>query len=422
MAGSGAVAPPKAPPRLPKRTFRWLLVAAAFMSQFFTSGGMWAYGVYSAAYCRADALGTGGQQKLCALPGSLSVASWSLAGLVVGRVADDPRVGFRTTALFGALLWGLAYIIASFSTNLGLTVFAQGLLVGIGASANYFPTLALLPHFFGPRGDWRGAALGIAISGTGLGGFALAAGTEAMISAWGIPWALRATGLVGGACLVVTSMALPQISVRQIVTSKPFILSSLLIFFMPFGSMAPAYFGASFSIDVLGLAPGPAAFQVSILNIASTVGRVVQGLVAERMGGPATNLVVCVFLAGFLQMVGWVNVTSAAGMSAYMVAQGLAGGGYNGVLPATIASNFDLSVVATAMSMAYSFFTFGSLAGPVIQGALLDLYTTTAPDGTKVSVWYLPMIMFSGSVVIVASLFALWLRQDMSKGKWFVNV
>ena len=149
---------------------------------------------------------------------------------------------------------------------------------------------------------------------------------------------------------------------RPIITSTPFILSCVLIFLMPFGSMAPAYYGAAFSTSVLGLSSQTAAFPVSILNIASTLGRVVQGSFAEYTGGPATNLAISVFLAGLLQLIWWPNVTSQASMSAYMFFQGFVGGSYNGVLSQVIAANFDPNVVATALSMSYSFFTYVSLA------------------------------------------------------------
>src|SRR4051812_28798376 len=79
--------PQRARPRwLTRRRYRWFVVAGAFLSQFWSTGSNWAYGVYSVNYCSSNSLGTDGQQRLCALPGSLAVASWSVAGLVVGRV------------------------------------------------------------------------------------------------------------------------------------------------------------------------------------------------------------------------------------------------------------------------------------------------------------------------------------------------
>ena len=57
----------------------------------------------------------------------------------------------------------------------------------------------------------------------------------------------------------------------------------------------------------------------------------------------------------------------------------------------------------------------------MIQGLLADLHTTTLPDGTKV-IDFKPTMYFAGSMVLFASVFAVWLRMWMAKGKFFVNV
>lgn len=91
--------------------------------------------------------------------------------------------------------------------------------------------------------------------------------------------------------------------------------------------------------------------------------------------------------------------------------QGLVGGGYNGTLAATISNNFPAEVAASALSMSYSFFTYGGLAGPVISGYII--YRTGS---------YIGMMMFSGSIIMLAFVSALALRMYMARGKIFVNV
>ena len=50
--------------------------------------------------------------------------------------------------------------------------------------------MSLISHYFGRHKDGRGAALGIAASGVGVGGFTLAAVTQVMITTLGIGWSL----------------------------------------------------------------------------------------------------------------------------------------------------------------------------------------------------------------------------------------
>ncbi|KAI9002945.1 major facilitator superfamily domain-containing protein [Hyaloraphidium curvatum] len=356
------------------------------------------------------------------MPGAVSEFTSSIFGLIVGRIAEHPKVGFRTTGLVGAAVFAVGYLgasFANFSTQYALVVFCQGFLVGLGSSFNYFALLGMIPQYFQKEHDWRTAAFGIAIAGTGCGGFTLAAATQAMITAWGVPWALRATGIIGGSLLPTLSRTLTKrrpaeaarMTIKQIIFFKPFLLCCAIIFFLPFGSLAPPFFGPSYAQDVIGMSAAAASYAVMILNISSTVGRAAQGFLADKIGGPTNNLVVCVFFAGFLQLVFWPFATTPASFAAYMALQGLVGGGYNGLLPTVISANFDENVAAGSMSMAYSFFAWGGLFGPIIQGIIVD-HTGS----------YVSMMMFSGSVVLAAFFFALWLRMVMTKGKLWVNV
>jgi MFS family permease len=64
----------------------------------------------------------------------------------------------------------------------------QGVLFGVGASLAYYPAIAVPSQYFVKH---RGLAIGIAVSGTGLGGFALAPLTNALINMVDIFWTLR---------------------------------------------------------------------------------------------------------------------------------------------------------------------------------------------------------------------------------------
>lgn len=90
-------------------------------------------------------------------------------------------------------------------------------------------------------------------------------------------------------------------------------------------------------------------------------------------------------------------------------------------MPQVVSLCFPVQYVATAFSLVYSFFAYGSLAGPVVQGLLVDLHTTTLPDGTK-EFDFLPMQLYAGGTLLVSAAFALGLRMWMSKGKIWVKI
>ncbi|KAI9024815.1 major facilitator superfamily domain-containing protein [Hyaloraphidium curvatum] len=362
--------------------------------------------------------------------------------------------------------------------------------------------MGMIPRYFAMAGDYRSTAFGLAITGMGFGGFALAAATQAMIDAWGLPWALRVTGIVGGAVLSGASMlcvpaeswdeegdagppcdplssaeagppvpdtgstadtcgtleeqvvaadplnstvtlhraTLPAASIetlpglsshyatltrdqlkpasaprehiplRRLVFSTPFLLSCGFIFFLPFGSLGPATFGPSYARDVIGLDPTQAAHSVVVLNAGQILGSAASAAFAERIGGPATNVSFYVALSGLLMVAFWPFARTGALFLGYMALQGFANGAFNALVGNTVANNFDEASAAGAMSMAISFAAYGSLAGPEIQGAIVD------------AAGYLGMMAFSGAVMLVAAGFAWALRMHMSGGKWLAKV
>ncbi|KAF9367058.1 hypothetical protein CPB97_006428, partial [Podila verticillata] len=82
---------------------------------------------------------------------------------------------------------------------------SQGLLFGIGASLVYFAALSAPSHWFEKR---RGLAMGIAASGSGLGGFFLAPLTQYLVDRVGIYWTLRVLAIYslvvcGGASMLM---------------------------------------------------------------------------------------------------------------------------------------------------------------------------------------------------------------------------
>ncbi|KAG0267498.1 hypothetical protein BG011_004532 [Mortierella polycephala] len=69
----------------------------------------------------------------------------------------------------------------------------QGVMFGIGASLAYYPAIAVPSQYFVKN---RGLVIGIAVAGTGLGGFILAPLTHALIDRVNVFWTLRILALL----------------------------------------------------------------------------------------------------------------------------------------------------------------------------------------------------------------------------------
>ncbi|KAF9197317.1 hypothetical protein BGZ49_002305, partial [Haplosporangium sp. Z 27] len=127
--------------------------------------------------------------------GTLGSSMTYFSGFVSGVCAD--KFGYRVTALLGTGVMALALILASFANKIWQLYLSQGVLLGIGASLMYYPAIGAPSHWFDAK---RGLALGLAVSGTGLGGLGLAPATQAMMNSIGVNWTLRVLAFI---CIVV---------------------------------------------------------------------------------------------------------------------------------------------------------------------------------------------------------------------------
>ena len=73
----------------------------------------------------------------------------------------------RLITLIGAAIFLLANLLASFSQSLWQFILTQGILLGCGTCLAYIPAVTVAPGWFEEK---RGLAMGIVLSGTGVGG------------------------------------------------------------------------------------------------------------------------------------------------------------------------------------------------------------------------------------------------------------
>jgi MFS family permease len=137
----------------------WIRLAITLALSTIGGVGMWSVVVALPAVqtefgvARADA----------SLPYTLTMISFGLAGIAMGRLSD--RFGVMTPVMLGTLLLALGYVAASYAPSLGTYTLAQGALIGAGSSATFAPLIAHTSLWFVRR---RGIAVAIFASGNYL--------------------------------------------------------------------------------------------------------------------------------------------------------------------------------------------------------------------------------------------------------------
>src|SRR5882672_9177142 len=111
--------------------YAWTRLAVTLTLSTIGGVGMWSVVVALPAVqaefgvARADA----------SLPYTLTMISFGLSGIVMGRLSD--RYGVMAPVMLGTLLLALGYVTARSATSIGYYTLAQGVLIGAGSSATF---------------------------------------------------------------------------------------------------------------------------------------------------------------------------------------------------------------------------------------------------------------------------------------------
>ncbi len=282
-------------------------------------GILYTWSVFKAAIQKSVESGVGGfQWDIKSLNDPYAVCTLVFAFLMIlgGRLQD--RIGPRITALMGGILVGAGFILISQSTSYAVWVIGFGLLAGTGIAFGYASaTPPALKWFPASR---TGLIAGLVVAGFGLASVYIAPLSTYFIRVMGIHNSMMVFGIGFLVVVGVLSMFLinppagyipksvtptggkaprktsPQndFSPSQMMRTQTFYLLWLIYFI-----------GAGAGLMVIGSVSemakkslGNLAFlAVAILAVGNACGRIVAGMLSDRIGRTATLLIMLVFQA-----------------------------------------------------------------------------------------------------------------------------
>lgn len=148
----------------PDGGYGWVSAFCAMMATFSTWGANAGYGVFLNYYLSSDAFPGGGPYDYALIGGLVVFLAQVLAPF---SAIAYKIVGFYTICFVGIFIQTCGYILASFATKLWQIYLTQGVLIGISFLLIFIPPTLILPQYFK---KYRAFAMGIAVSGAGLGG------------------------------------------------------------------------------------------------------------------------------------------------------------------------------------------------------------------------------------------------------------
>lgn len=239
------------------------------------------------------------------------------------------------------------------------------------------PCIAILPQYFKRK---RALANGIAASGSGIGGIIYPIMFRQLQLKIGFAWSTRVLGFVAlGTGLVSLSIlrvrfrpqekrALVQLAAFKDPVYALFCISQFVGFLGLYNMLV---FIQPYSLDSNIMGEGLAFYLVSILNGASTVGRIIPNYIADHIG--PLNVMIPMTLASGILGFCWIGIHTQSSVLALAALYGFTSGGFVSIPPAVLASiTPDMRDFGTRVGMSFVFCAVSVLVGTPVGGAIIN--------------------------------------------------
>ena len=366
--------------------YGWVVVAAAFTISFMGFGSAYAFGVFAGPLQKAFTASRGSVSLIFSWAGFL----YFVFGMVAGPLAD--RWGSRRLALIGMVLAGAGMAVASMAQTLVEVYASYGLGLGLGIGCSYVPALGAVQRWFSRR---RGLASGLAVSGIGVGTLAMPPLASLFIETLG--W--RAAYLILGCLVAVVGGAMamlikndphhrgleadgdiprasaqpvqePGVSVRQAVRSRRFVGLYAACVMCSFGLFVPYVHIIPYALDH-GISKTSAVLLLSVMGVGSTLGRVLLGGIADRVGRRYSFEVMILGMAAAFAV--WAFSTAFWQLAIFALIYGAFSGGFVALLPPLVTDYFGGQNISGILGILFTSMAFGTLFGPSTAGFVFDL-------------------------------------------------
>ncbi|KAJ5968083.1 hypothetical protein N7501_004331 [Penicillium viridicatum] len=383
----------------------WLTTAGAACTFFAALGFANSFGIFEEYYL-SHQLKDEPADKIAWI-GSLSAFLQLATGAVGGPLFDRYGAWVIRPA---AILYVFSLMMTSLCEKYWQFMLAQGVLLGVSMGLLQFPSLAAVMQYFDKS---IAAALGIAVAGSSIGGVVIPIALSKMLNSTslGFGWSVRiiafvVTPLLAFSCLTVKARLPPRKTTFYIpsaFTKVDFCLLVSAMFFMFFGFFTPLFYIPTYAVS-RGMDATLASYLLAILNAASTFGRVIPGVLADRfgrlnglaLGGTITGIIIfCMNKA-----------ESNPALIVYSIAFGFWSGtiisGASAALSVLIP---DPRVSGTYLGMALGVSSMAVLIGPPVNGVLVNKYH----GFSEVSI-------LSGTTCVLGGLLALAIKTQTPQG------
>ncbi|KAI1826236.1 MFS general substrate transporter [Xylaria intraflava] len=408
----------------------WLFLAACFVVDALVWGYTFSFGVFHDYYQQHATFSSSGN---LAIVGTSAVGILYLFSPVVLGVCRLYPHYMRFATPVGLLVACLSLSLASLATSTDTLIVLQGVLYAVGGAIAYCPTIPYIDEWFVAR---KGMAYGIVWSGEGLASTIIPLILERSLARFGHQATLLASGIIIFLiCAPLSIFIKPRLPPSNTTAMRPwgfkfFMFSSL---FVPYqlgnlvegtGHFIPGIYLPTYARTVLGASGLLSALTVLLINISTTIGCVIMGILTDRL--PATT---CILISSAGATVSvfiiWGFSSSLAALYVFCVLYGLFAGSFTSTWPGIMRAlgqnrEADNSSNAIDPTMIYGWLCIGRGVGSLISGPLSDALTKSTAwkghVGAGYGSGYGMLIVYTGVTALLSCSGFVWKKLVTFRG------
>ncbi|KAL1967421.1 hypothetical protein VTN77DRAFT_3206 [Rasamsonia byssochlamydoides] len=353
----------------------WLVVLGAWCCSFCCYGWINSIGVFQ-AYYETHQLKSYSSSTISWIT-SLEIFFMLFMGPIVGKLYDS--YGPRYVLLFGSLAHVFGLMMASLSDKYYQFLLSQGVVSAIGASAVFTPSLSAVATWFHHK---RGLAFGLTMSGSSTGGVIFPIMIDHLIVNVGFAWSMRISAFMILGLLIIANLTVkartaphpqPPMTVKEFfspLTETTYALTAAGNFLFTFGLFIPINYLIVQAIAG-GMSPSLANYLIPILNAASLFGRIIPGILSDKLGRYNTFVVVS-FLTAILVLALWIPTSSNAALMLFAGFFGFSSGAFISLGPALIAQISPIRKIGIRQGLLFAMMSVAALTTSPIAGAIVS--------------------------------------------------
>jgi len=369
--------------------YGWVIAFSFLISGIAIYGVRFTYGVFFKSLESEFSLSRAATSSIL----SINLVVSGISAFLMGWALD--RYGPKVAMFVMGLLTGLGLVATGFANSLWHLYLTYGVLVAMGIGAVFVVPMATISRWFDRK---RGLAAGIASSGIGLGPIILAPlGTYIILNySWRV--AFIVTGFAALIVIIAVSRLLKRsperhealpgrnstlsneerqdarqqdgLSLSEALRARSFYL--ILLIYVFFSSSI--FFVTTHLVPHVtdaGFSAMDAAAVLSMIGAAAIAGRVLMGIVSDRVGRRfAVALCALLQSAAILSLI-WAREYRM--IEVFAVVYGVAYSGMSPSLAALIGDTFGVSRLGTILGVLEVGFGLGAAAGPTVGGYIFDV-------------------------------------------------